>query len=261
MADTPKRAPKPAPTKKKTATKATALRDKQARFVVEYCVDCNATRAAIRAGYSADTARVIGPENLSKPAIRAAIDARLRALAMPADEALKQLSDIASTRLNDFLVVRQVQGFALVRRRLGDLIAEVEGQIDFVRGFIDGEGLTTEEAKAPYLKRIDELREKLLDYHLQAEQYGADAELLVPGPPVIREIAELDMVALARAQDVGRIKSYALTKEGVKVEAYHADAALRDVLRIAGRYNEKGLDPTEPITIIVRRERNRPNPA
>lgn len=46
------------------------LTDKQERFVQEYLIDLNATQAAIRAGYSEKTARVIGPENLSKPAIQ-----------------------------------------------------------------------------------------------------------------------------------------------------------------------------------------------
>lgn len=55
-----------------------ALTPKQQRFVAEYLVDLNATQAAIRAGYSAKTARVTGPENLSKPAIAAAIQAGTR---------------------------------------------------------------------------------------------------------------------------------------------------------------------------------------
>ena len=42
------------------------LNDRQARFVAEYLVDLNATQAAIRAGYSAATARQMGAENLSE---------------------------------------------------------------------------------------------------------------------------------------------------------------------------------------------------
>lgn len=49
------------------------LTPKQARFVTEYLVDLNATQAAIRAGYSAKTARQMGTENLSKPVIAEAI--------------------------------------------------------------------------------------------------------------------------------------------------------------------------------------------
>lgn len=47
---------------------------KQKRFVEEYLIDLNATQAAIRAGYSPDSARDIGCENLTKPNIKAAID-------------------------------------------------------------------------------------------------------------------------------------------------------------------------------------------
>ena len=54
------------------------LKPKQPRFVAEYLVDLNATQAAIRAGYSVKTARVIGAENLTKPDIQAAMIARLQ---------------------------------------------------------------------------------------------------------------------------------------------------------------------------------------
>mgnify|MGYP002856088713 FL=1 len=46
---------------------------KQERFVAEYLVDCNATAAAIRAGYSRKSASAIGNENLRKPEILEAI--------------------------------------------------------------------------------------------------------------------------------------------------------------------------------------------
>lgn len=46
------------------------LTDKQERFCYEYCIDFNATQAAIRSGYSKDTANRIGSENLSKPDIQ-----------------------------------------------------------------------------------------------------------------------------------------------------------------------------------------------
>jgi phage terminase small subunit len=56
-----------------------ALTDKQRRFVDEYLIDLNATQAAIRAGYSAKTAQIIGFENLSKPIIAAALQLRMKA--------------------------------------------------------------------------------------------------------------------------------------------------------------------------------------
>jgi phage terminase small subunit len=53
--------------------KESKLTPKQARFVAEYLIDLNATQAAIRAGYSAKTAEVIGHQNLRKLQIAAAI--------------------------------------------------------------------------------------------------------------------------------------------------------------------------------------------
>lgn len=46
-----------------------ALTDKQKRFCEEYVIDLNATQAAIRSGYSEETAYSIGSENLRKPEI------------------------------------------------------------------------------------------------------------------------------------------------------------------------------------------------
>ncbi|MCW3466515.1 terminase small subunit [Chitinophaga nivalis] len=46
-----------------------AINEKQRRFCEEYLIDLNATKAAIRAGYSEKTAAQIGCENLIKPDI------------------------------------------------------------------------------------------------------------------------------------------------------------------------------------------------
>jgi phage terminase small subunit len=46
------------------------LSPKQERFCQEYMIDLNATKAAIRAGYSSKTAYSIGEENLRKPEIK-----------------------------------------------------------------------------------------------------------------------------------------------------------------------------------------------
>lgn len=52
------------------------LTPKQKAFADYYIETGNATYAAIRAGYSKKTARVIGQENLTKPAIKQYIDKR-----------------------------------------------------------------------------------------------------------------------------------------------------------------------------------------
>ncbi len=76
-----------------------ALTPKQAAFVREYLVDLNGAQAAIRAGYSAKTAREIAAENLAKPRIRVEIDTLLKARAqrteIEAERVLIELARIA----------------------------------------------------------------------------------------------------------------------------------------------------------------------
>ena len=79
-----------------------ALTPKQQRFVEEYLVDLNATQAAIRAGYKPKTARQAGSENLSKPAIAAAIAAGKAKLSEAAGVSAAQvLREVALIALAD----------------------------------------------------------------------------------------------------------------------------------------------------------------
>lgn len=55
------------------AEKETGLSDKQEKFCYEYCIDLNATQAAIRAGYSENTARSIASNLLTKVNIKTRI--------------------------------------------------------------------------------------------------------------------------------------------------------------------------------------------
>lgn len=76
-----------------------ALSDKQIRFCEEYLIDLNATQAAIRAGYSEQTARVIAAQNLSKLNIQEKIS-ELRKnisskLELDAQWVLQRLKDIS----------------------------------------------------------------------------------------------------------------------------------------------------------------------
>ena len=85
------------------------LTAKQQRFCDEYLIDMNATQAAIRAGYSKKTARVIGQENLTKPAIRDYIEKRMaekeKALIADQDEVMKYLSKVMRRELKESVVV------------------------------------------------------------------------------------------------------------------------------------------------------------
>lgn len=57
---------------------AKKLTPKQRKFKAEYLKDPNATKAAIKAGYSKKSAHSIGSENLQKPEIRDALEAAIQ---------------------------------------------------------------------------------------------------------------------------------------------------------------------------------------
>ena len=85
------------------------LTAKQIRFVDEYMVDFNATQAAIRAGYKAKTAHVIGAENLRKPKIAEEIARRQKDLQrrteVTQDRVVKELARVAFADATDYACV------------------------------------------------------------------------------------------------------------------------------------------------------------
>ncbi|WP_337378658.1 terminase small subunit [Mitsuokella jalaludinii] len=90
------------------------LTEKQRRFVDYYVETGNASEAARRAGYSEKTAGWIGQENLQKPTIKAAVDARLRELEgkriAKADEVLQFLTSILRGKVKEERVVVEGTG-------------------------------------------------------------------------------------------------------------------------------------------------------
>lgn len=83
------------------------LTEKQKRFVEEYLIDLNATQAAIRAGYSPNTAKDIGCENLAKPNIRTCIDKeiaeRSKRTGINQDRVIRELARLAFVNANDVI--------------------------------------------------------------------------------------------------------------------------------------------------------------
>ena len=86
--------------------KGDKLSDKQRLFVAGYLIDLNATNAAIKAGYSKKTAKDIGAENLSKPLIKAAIQAEMDKKAskfdISADAVIQEIAKLAFSNPQDY---------------------------------------------------------------------------------------------------------------------------------------------------------------
>lgn len=75
-----------------------AMNARQKRFCDEYLIDCNATQAAIRAGYSPKTAKVTGAKMLTNANLKAYIDEQLERIhnekTADAQEVLKYLTAV-----------------------------------------------------------------------------------------------------------------------------------------------------------------------
>lgn len=90
------------------------MTEKQKRFVDEYLIDLNATQAAVRAGYSAKTAKQIGQENLTKPDLRDYIDEQLKKLhdekTADAKEVIEYLTSVMRGQSTAEIVVVEGEG-------------------------------------------------------------------------------------------------------------------------------------------------------
>lgn len=89
------------------------------RFVEEYLIDCNATQAAIRAGYSERTARSKGSALLTEPAVQAAISAamaaRSRKVGITAERVLEEIALVAFADIGEVIRVDE-HGMVYVRQ-------------------------------------------------------------------------------------------------------------------------------------------------
>lgn len=127
----------------------TKLTAKQERFCREYIIDLNATRAAIRAGYSEKTANRIASENLSKLDIQEKIrqlqqkiEARTE---ITQDKVLNELANIGFAEPSKQIrVIDKIKALELLGKHLGIFTdkLQVKGDIKTINPY---ENLTTED--------------------------------------------------------------------------------------------------------------------
>jgi len=103
------------------------LKPRQKLFCIEYLKDFNATQAAVRAGYSRDTAAVIAHENLIKPNIQNEISAQIGQL-------LKQAKIPLEKQIYDYWVKRAFYDITE--------IIDVKGEIKLTERQLRKKGLT-----------------------------------------------------------------------------------------------------------------------
>ena len=162
------------------------LTAKQQTFINEYIVDLNGTQAAIRAGYSEDTAKVIASENLTKPdiaeAIQVALDMRSDRTRITADRVLVEVAKLGFSNIkNLFTEGGQLRNLST----LPDDVAASIQSIEVVTKRVDG----GDDNEVEYVHKIKMADKKasleLLGKHLKlfadrTELTGADGKDLIP---------------------------------------------------------------------------------
>lgn len=95
------------------------LSSKQKLFVDEYLACGNATKAAIKAGYSPKTAKSIGAENLTKPYIKSSIEARMKEIEShkiaDATEILEFFTEIKRAEIKEEVAISSPEGVEVVK--------------------------------------------------------------------------------------------------------------------------------------------------
>lgn len=212
------------------------LTDKQQRFIEEYCVDFNATQAAIRAGYSQSTARVIGQENLLKPAIYEKIKKHLESLTLSAEETTKMIADMAKANITDYMVKKTIEHTPRVRKGLQELIDELEYKLELEEEFCAEKGFTEKEYD-DFQEQLQPIRDKILRYRIELRK-NPDASRIVNGETEFIDTFDLDIEKIKADKQFGKVKSFKQGKYGLEVELYASDAALDKLAKIHGLYKD-----------------------
>lgn len=238
---------RPAP-KKESAKEAPqlGLTAKQQRFVDEYLIDLNATQAAVRAGYSPDTARQMGAENLSKPYIQLALaEARKAQQArtqISADAVLLQAWMIATADARELTEVR----VGCCRHCWGEGFKYQRTVAEFNK---DRERFMLDQR----MKRLppdDEFDEKGgIGYDPLKAPHPACAECR--GDGYARDVLkDTRYLSPAAAQLFAGVKR---TKDGVQVLTHSKEAFAEKLWKHLGLYQKDNEQKVDPLTALLHR--------
>lgn len=144
---------------------------KQHRFADEYIKSGNAADAARKAGYSKQTARSVGQENLTKPDIKKYIDEQMAEIAskriMDATEAVELLTSIARGETKETVYIGTADG-VYEEHKEADLKTRISATKEILKRYPDNNKLVEQqirklkadadiaEAKAKQISNTDE---------------------------------------------------------------------------------------------------------
>lgn len=212
-----------------------AMNPKEFRFVSEYCVDLNATQAAVRAGYSEKTAGSQGHALLKKPEIKAAIvehqeNCRIRS-EITVEAILRRWWEIANADVNELVELRReccrhCYGFGhQYQWTEAEYSRAVDQAVESGKPAPDGMGGFGFDANRPPAKDCPEC-------HGQGWERAHIHDTRKLSPSARRLYAGLQK-----------------TKDGFKLLTRDQDAALTNLARYLGMFEEKPKNPGADVPI------------
>ncbi|MGB0697611.1 MAG: terminase small subunit [Rhodospirillaceae bacterium] len=164
------------------------LSPKQQRFVDEYLIDLNATKAAVRAGYSEASASSYGTRLRQTPeiaeAIATALAARAQRTEITQDQVVQELARLAFANMADYMRINEdgdpYLDLSQLNRDHAAAITEAT-----VEDFLSGRGKDAREVRRVKIKLADK-RGPLVDLGKHLGMFRDKVELSGPdGSPVI----------------------------------------------------------------------------
>ena len=169
------------------------LTDKQERFCYEYCLDLNATQAAIRAGYSENTARSIASQLLTKLNIQNRIKQMQDNLAETAG--LSRLRVISEHMKIAFSSIAHLHNTWIERKEFESLTEEQKACIAEIDTKIKTEYEYNLEKQKKEPIRVEYVRIKLYDKQKAldsiSKMLGYDAPIKIDGSLIVQQLPDI----------------------------------------------------------------------
>ena len=227
-----------------------SLSDNERVFAENYVISLRKDLAAISAGYSEHTAKVIGHQVYNRPHVKAYIDELLDQSTTNAKETLKLISDTQRANMSNYMHEVERMDIPKVRKGLQSIIDQLQYEIEIEGEFLR---LAGELSKEEIERSQSVIRYKTLEivrYDIELNK-NPGAYRIVDGDPVLVKEFVLDLAALVADKERGIIKSYKVTKDGVQVEICDPDSSKERMARIHGLYKEDNSQKNLTVQIMT----------
>ncbi len=226
--------------------------DSERVYCENYVISLSKTKAAEAMGSESKDPGIIGWQVYQRPQVKAYIEQLLDESTIGAKETLKLISDTTQSNMSDYMHEVEYMDIPKVKKGLQAVIDQLQYEIEIEQEFLQlAENLSKEEReRSQSIIRSHEL--EITRYSIELEKNPV-AYRIVDGDPVLKKEMRLDLYAIAKDKERGRIKSYKMTKDGVQVELQTPSVAV-ELAKIHGLYEKDNDQKKDEINIIVNQD-------